>query len=337
MNMERLRDYYNRFRQWQERPYEHKLNSDQVQHCNNCGCDFTGNFCPVCSQKAGLGRVGWRSVRQGIMDIWGLGTRSLLYSVWQLLWRPGHLIGDYIDGKRQVSFPPVKMLFIIAVVYSMIFYWFFPDVLGINITEMEFSDNKEVQAVADNITAKMKENYSWFSMLMAVLAVLPTWIMFRFSPRRSLHTLPEGFFIQVFLSVVMLVLGFLLFPLGFISPEVYTFTCAIFYGIYYIVVYKYLFGYGLWGTLWRCGFIYVIVVALLGAILYYAFVDSSALGQMADSTAEQQIESIRLMIVVSSLLVVSMALSVGFVINYIVTRKSRRQIKQAASSKTISY
>ena len=117
------------------------LSNGRVQHCNNCGIDFTGNFCPICSQKAGMGRIGWKSVRQGIMDIWGLGTRSLLYSIWQLLWRPGQVIGDYLDGKRQVSFPPVKMLFIIAVIYSVLFYWFFPTVLGIEVLAVPYMGN----------------------------------------------------------------------------------------------------------------------------------------------------------------------------------------------------
>lgn len=59
------------------------------------------------------------------MDMWGLGSRSrsVLYSVWQLLFRTGYFIGDYISGRRQVSFPPVKMLFILAVAYAVIFHW----------------------------------------------------------------------------------------------------------------------------------------------------------------------------------------------------------------------
>ena len=108
--MGQLKEKYQRFKQWQKQPYEYHLKSGEVQHCKNCGNDFTGNFCPICSQKADTSRICWRSVHQGVMDIWGLGTRSLLYSVWQLLLRPGHVISDYIDGKRQVSFPPVKML-----------------------------------------------------------------------------------------------------------------------------------------------------------------------------------------------------------------------------------
>ena len=46
--------------------------------------------------------------------LWGMDSRSLPYTLWQLLLRPGYLIGDYISGRRQVSFPPIKMLAIVA-------------------------------------------------------------------------------------------------------------------------------------------------------------------------------------------------------------------------------
>ncbi len=54
-----------------------------------------------------------------------MGNRSLLYSLWQLIWRPGYFISDYINGKRQVSFPPVKMLVVMGwQVFSWInCYW----------------------------------------------------------------------------------------------------------------------------------------------------------------------------------------------------------------------
>ncbi|MCR5064692.1 MAG: DUF3667 domain-containing protein [Bacteroidales bacterium] len=39
------------------------------------------------------------------------------YSIWQLIWRPGYMISDYINGRRQVSHPHASMLFIIAVFF----------------------------------------------------------------------------------------------------------------------------------------------------------------------------------------------------------------------------
>ena len=330
MNQERIRDRYERFKEWQEHPHTYKLTSDEIHHCNNCGHEFTGNFCPICSQKAGMGRIGWRSVHQGIMDIWGLGTRSLLYSVWQLLWRPGHIISDYIDGKRQVSFPPVKMLFIIAVIYSMIFYWIFPDVLGIS---LEVKIPKEQEEIFGDFLRWSKTNYSWYALAMAMLAVFPTWVMFRYSPRHTRHSLPEGFFIQVFLAILMTVFSLLLIPLAMIDVTYYTLIIYFFYGVYYIIVYKYLFGYGLWGTLWRSGFV------LLAVILYMAagiFTTTNISQEMISTqmggheVTKEQIMMGKLAWAFGLSVLASIVLGVGFVINYFVTRKFRRELKETA-------
>ena len=110
-----LRELYRRFRAWQQNPFDYTNHSEHLVRCANCGTEFSDNFCPRCGQKAGVGPVNWQTVRQGLMMIWGMDSRSLSYSLLQLLLRPGYLISDYISGKRQVSFPPVKMLLIVAV------------------------------------------------------------------------------------------------------------------------------------------------------------------------------------------------------------------------------
>lgn len=327
MEKEQLKSRYNRFKQWQEQPFEYQQPTAEVHHCINCGYEFTGKFCPVCSQKAGQGRIGWYSVRQGIMDIWGLGTRSLLYSIWQLLLRPGHFIGDYIDGKRQVSFPPVKMLFIVAVLYSMIYYWFFPVVLNISL-DPEITE--EQKALIGDLVKWLKTYYSWFMLIMAMLAVLPTWVMFRYSPRHTAHTLPEGFFIQVFLAVLMIVFCFLFIPVAMKDSTIYTYIVYILFGLYYIIVYHYLFGYSIWGTLWRCGFVFLTVVLLMSMGTFMA--SNIDQGLLADHKNHELTEEQRYLFKLTwagiSLILALIVLSVGFVINFLVTGKARRQINR---------
>ena len=324
MNTEKIKGLYYRFKQWQERPYEYKLISEKVNHCENCGNDFVGNYCPICSQKADMGRISWNSVHKGIMDIWGLGTRSLLYSIWQLLWRPGHIIDEYISGKRQVSFPPVKMLFIIAVLYSMLYYWLLPKAMA-NMTYVEM--NEGVKAF-DDFTMSIKNNYSWYSLIMAMFAVLPTWLLFRYSPRHTAHTLPEGFFIQVFLAVIMLVLSFLLMPLLMVNLFIYSYVALFILGIYYIIVYKYLFGYGLWGTLWRSGFILFGVVFLIsGAVFMLYNIDFKKLIPALETLTDKQLLYVRLAYGYGCLFIGVMSFAVGYVINLIVTRKERKLLK----------
>ena len=132
MSWQSLKEQYERFKRWQREPMRY-VQGDVEHRCNNCGFTFTGHYCPTCSQRASLGRIGWHSVRQSVMDMWGLGSRSrsVLYSVWQLLFRTGYFISDYISGKRQVSFPPVKMLFILAVAYMIIFHLLLPEYKGL--------------------------------------------------------------------------------------------------------------------------------------------------------------------------------------------------------------
>ena len=256
------------------------------------------------------------------MDLWGLGSRSLLYSIYQLLLRPGYFISDYIGGKRQVSFPPVKMLFIVSVIYSLVAYWLFPDILGIS---LDYTDQDTRRILSDYYHWAIK-NPSWAMLGMSVLAIIPTWIMFRYSPRNTRHSLPEGFFIQVFLSTLEVTMTFFWIFLGLIHPTVYSAGVTIIMVFYYIVTYIQLFGYGFWGTLWR-------EIFIMFAVLYiqYAFIiaifgfDTSLLGSFQVAAEDKEIY--RFIIVALLVIAAAITMALGHVINLLATRKSRMQLR----------
>ena len=319
MNTKYIKEQYHRFKQWQEKPYEYKLISDKVNHCNNCGNDFTGNYCPICSQKAGEGPISWGSVQHSFMDIWGLGSRSLPRTIWHLLLRPGHLISDYIDGKLQVSFPPVKMLFIVAVIVVVLIYYLFPLLLGRTL---------DVYGGISDIYAGFEDwnqsHFAWTYFIMALLFILPTWIMFRYAPRHTCHTLPQEFFIQVFLFVLNLILSFIiLLPLLFINYTVYLNICWFVLLVYYVIVYKQLFGYGIWGTLWR-------VLIVMGSALYIlesliALVFQVDLGHLDPQGVFAG--NSRLLYVSLKLGMGVLVLGIGWVINLIATKLTHRGLQ----------
>ena len=294
---------------------------DDVHYCNNCGLMFSGNFCPRCSQKADIGRINWRSVRNGIMDIWGLGTRSLLYSIWQLLMRPGYFISDYISGKRQVSFPPVKMLFIVTVIYSIVIYWLFPKVFGIQLHDIDEGSRQ----LLGNYYNWYESHFSWAMLGMSVLAIIPTWIMFRYAPRNTRHSLPEGFFVQVLLSVLMVVLNFFLIYLVLVNLIAYNVAIALFTMFYYIVGYMQLFGYGFWGTFWREAFV-LLPVVLIEFGLIFAFFGVDALAPLNKQLSADEMLQMKIIAIGGLLLLAVMILAVGWVINLIATRKARRSL-----------
>jgi len=261
MNRQQLKKGFERFKCWVRQTPAFRPLSEEEHQCQCCGHRYRGNYCPRCSQKAGRGRITWRSVLNGVMDIWGLGSRSMTLSIWQLLYRPGYFISDYISGKRQLSFPPVKMLFIIALIYASVYFWFFPEVLNVPIEKQE----------AVGYKLWIREHYSWAMLVMSVLAILPTWVIFRHSPRHSHHTIPKGFFIQVLFQTLTIVLSLLTLPLDFIQSKFTTLAYDLLILAYYFVGYKQLFGYGIWGTLWRQTLVICCVVFFFILLIWMAF------------------------------------------------------------------
>ena len=333
MNMGRLKDKYQRFKQWQRSPSTFHITSSEEHVCQCCGHRFVGNYCPCCSQKVDQGKINWRSVHQGVMDIWGLGTRSLIYSVWQLLVRPGYMIDEYINGKRQVSFPPVKMLFILAVIYSFIFYWVIPGLFHINLDLNEVSGGVSLGGYNEWVNA----HYSWTLLCMSALAIFPTWIMFRYSPRNTRHTLPQGFFIQVFFAVIQVTLSIFLIFIGMYSMILESAISTFVVMIYYVVVYWQLFGYSLWGTLWRQAVVGSFVSLLGGAIVYLSFpVDFSELLPGGPTISPEFAKQLRYGAAALYFLIASLILGVGYLVNQMATSKTRQEMKLNAAKQSLA-
>ena len=194
-----IKENYRRFRQWQEKPFEY-IDSDARHTCCNCGNEFTSDYCPRCGQRAIFGPINWENVWQGIMDMWGMGSRSFPYSLWQLIWRPGYLIRDYINGKRQVSFPPVKMLVIVAVSLYFIGRLIYPE-FWIDLFDESKPEDAGALGFIDTAVFWIMSHPEWSLLFLLSSLIIPTWFVFRHAPRNTRHTLPQGFFIQVFMCV----------------------------------------------------------------------------------------------------------------------------------------
>ena len=227
---------------------------DEEHTCVNCGQEYKGNFCPACGQKATAGRITWNTVRSGVMDVWGLGSRSLVRSLWNLIVRPGHFISDYINGKWQVSFPPVKMLVIVAVSLYFIGRLVYPE-FWIDLFDESNPGDSGALSLIDTAVYWIVSHPEWALLFMMSSLILPTWFIFRHAPRNTRHTLPQGFFIQVFMCVQFYLWLFALsavFRLCGTDLELaFTITFAVVLPLLVYVDYKQLFGYGWWGTLWR--------------------------------------------------------------------------------------
>ena len=262
MRMMTGNERWRRFRAWQENPFDYTNHSEHTMRCANCGTEFRDNFCPRCGQKAGTGPIGWNTVKEGILILWGMDTRSLSFTLIQLLLRPGYMVRDYLSGKRQVSFPPVKMLFIVAIA----------NVLASRLHTMLYGSTAEpenyqgMMAFMNRFMTWSQENMAWSTLLFMAVFIPPTWLFFRRAPRYPRHNLPEGFFLQVFMATLSLFID--------TFAQLTVLWLNILFPIYFIVTYRQLFGYGWWGTLWGLSFCVAIgfglmLIAFIAATVWF--------------------------------------------------------------------
>ncbi len=261
-----IKERYARFQGWKQNGPVFKVKESTGHTCACCGYEYEGNYCPVCAQKAGQRRITCGALRESALDLWGLGTRSMPFSIWQLILRPGYFIADYISGKRQVSFPPVKMLFFVTVIILLI-----ENIFGVTQANMKIDLDDEISIF--NITIItinwLKENPAWATLILFSFFIIPTHLICSQSPRCNRHTLPESFFIQVFIGVQMSVWVLLtrVLPKDNVASD--AIILLIMLGLVWFRTYYQLFGYSVWGTLWRMVAVWWNgVILLLSALIF---------------------------------------------------------------------
>lgn len=238
-----------RLRAWQKAPRRYSSQNLQTHCCANCGHEFQGNYCPICGQNGDDGQINWRSVWKSFMRVWEMDSRSLPATLVQLLLRPGYFIGEYLDGHRQISHPPMNMLFAVAVIYVIVIHIF-----GIGNTVY---DQREDQFIFYTVTNWLSAHPAWGMISATTIMIFPTWLLFRFAPRHTNHSMPQSIFIQIFMSTLLLVCTCLL-----LISEWFLLLIPF----YYYIAYRQLFGYGFWGTFWRllaCAFFWVEILFTL--------------------------------------------------------------------------
>ena len=173
------------------------------------------------------------------------------------------------------------------------------------------------------LNAMFKRHFVWTYFILSHFYVLPTWVLFRYAPRHTRHTLPQGFFIQVFLVVLNLIVSFIVFsPLVVLGYELYLCVSVIILIAYFVFAYRQLFGYGTWGSLWRILFVFMSSSHMISALVFLLFdIDFSVV-----VPGQQPIEINKYFYAGLSVSLSLIILLIGWGINMIATRKKRQPL-----------
>lgn len=85
--------------------------------CANCGRAIDGSaqkFCPACGQPTPMHRIDWHFMAHELEHSVLHMDRGILYSIKELMLRPGHLMRDYLEGRRARQAKPFLLLMVTA-------------------------------------------------------------------------------------------------------------------------------------------------------------------------------------------------------------------------------
>lgn len=186
--------------------------------CKHCGTSFKGNFCPRCGQTAFVQRITVRSVMHSVFDLFTNFDGKFYHTFFELMFRPGYMVHDYINGHRICYVNPFQMLACLTTIYLVVSY----------LLPIETSAGLFIE-LAEGPDAIIKEGTlpHWLYMRMqdimgnkllmelgAVVLFAPSaWLCFHWTEEGKKMNLAEHFLARVFFSCQMLVVATLSLPM----------------------------------------------------------------------------------------------------------------------------
>ncbi len=152
-------------------------------NCLNCGKALTGNYCDNCGQSASTHRFSLKHILSHDM-VHGLFhvDKGILFTIKELFTRPGHMVREYVGGKRIKQFNYITLLLVIIAAYLFVahsLHYNIADVMG----------RPEIKKEADKVQAFVERNMKLQSLFTIPFNALFVYLVFRRSGKNYAETL----------------------------------------------------------------------------------------------------------------------------------------------------
>ena len=101
---------------WRKKP---KRELAPLTHCENCGTELRGHYCSNCGQAAIDYRRSFRHVIADVLDSFFDWDSKFVRTIGLLLWRPGWLTNQFVDGRRVRFLHPLRLYLLVSIVFFL--------------------------------------------------------------------------------------------------------------------------------------------------------------------------------------------------------------------------
>lgn len=91
-------------------------------NCKNCKNSINENFCSNCGQRTTVSAINYKTLISEFQNQIFQINRGFLFTVKELIVRPGHAIQGFIGGKRKPYYKPLSFLLVSITIYIFVSY-----------------------------------------------------------------------------------------------------------------------------------------------------------------------------------------------------------------------
>ncbi|TXF90830.1 DUF3667 domain-containing protein [Neolewinella aurantiaca] len=199
--------------------------------CLNCQTEFTGNFCPECGQRSNVERFTFPYFfsREFLSATFNL-ERGFFHTCLNLAYRPGHMIREYLSGRRKEYFNFITFLLVLLTVEAVLWSLAYNSPAEFMRQQIHDQMVKTGSNLADNLTSadviSVLANQKFLFILAIPLAAAVPWLVFKRTGFNYLEHIIAVCFLLAMNTLLGMTMGILgLFPLDF----------GIYSGIYMVI------------------------------------------------------------------------------------------------------
>ena len=123
--------------------------------CLNCGDTYEGDFCRSCGQPAMTERISLKNSFVNFVSSFFSIESGFLHTIYEVWYRPGYMVMDYITGKRKPYYKPFSLLIVMAALYIIATHVFDPGSLGKDKPSLAASMGEQIDSLLMDVkTAK---------------------------------------------------------------------------------------------------------------------------------------------------------------------------------------
>lgn len=220
-------------------------------------------------------RITMQSVTNNFLEIWGFGNRNIFVTLGHLIWRPGFMMRDYLEGRRSRIMQPLMMLVVLTLGLMLLVKILPVEVVPREDVSLQFTnarahvDESEPDAgdalrilnAAEKVAMYIEELRQWedehpdFGLLIKFSwSMLLIWLLFRKSKDKTynfaeiLTVFCYGLCQLQALSIVWLLCTAWWHPQILFHPFIFPYWIV---HIVFFIDFQQLFGRRWWSTLWR--------------------------------------------------------------------------------------